>query len=483
MVFTKVYIIMKRQLAVLMMIGCLVLSGCTFSGNVSETPDDDSTVGDQRTEKLKHQQSHNEEEKANKQGDVMMIDCGSQEASTPQTPDCKGDIDDGGDGRTQTDEPEDTPSADETPSYISSPDTETPDDESPQTEEPQSTDDENETPPPTDDDSETSPSTEDSSETTPPVDDSDESTPPTEDGTETSPSTEDGTETPPTDDGGESTPPTDDGTETSPPTDDDNGSTPPTNDSNQTVESPIDGGTARLATVTEVIDGDTVTVEFQNGSVSTVQLIGVDAPEMLTLGTSPEKYGIPNTPDGREWLAKYGNKSKTFAENELAGQTVVIVTDPQSAQPSDRMRVYIYYRNGYDTSYQQRLLEQGYARVYTDATFVMKEEFISIETTAQENNVGLWGYESSQENETPENSIPKNNTSTNETSNNDTSTDKILESILSTNTTLTNDTSTDSTLTNSISMNETLNNGIRTSEVVKSETPTSETSTPRTDEP
>ena len=88
-----------------MMIGCLVLSGCTFSANVSENQNDDSTVvpehlGDDPTEEIQRTEQELEvEKKVNEQSGELMIDFGSQETATPQTPECEADLGDGDDKR------------------------------------------------------------------------------------------------------------------------------------------------------------------------------------------------------------------------------------------------------------------------------------------------------------------------------------------------------------------------------------------------
>lgn len=159
------------------------------------------------------------------------------------------------------------------------------------------------------------------------------------------------------------------------------------------VESPIDGGTARQAVVIRVIDGDTVEVRFTNGEVDTVRLIGVDTPETSLSNQDPSEYGIPDTPSGSDWLLMWGENAESFANSELAGTEVLVVTDPEGDTRGyyGRLLAYIYYSDGENFGYT--LLERGYARVYTGAEFTLEDEYLQAESVAQDANEGLWAYD------------------------------------------------------------------------------------------
>lgn len=158
------------------------------------------------------------------------------------------------------------------------------------------------------------------------------------------------------------------------------------------LDSPIDGGTARTATITRVVDGDTVEVEFLNGETDTIRMIGVDTPETVASNEDPSEYNIPDNPRGRDWLLNWGRKAKTFAKDELAGKKVRVVTDPKSDKRGSygRLLAYIYYDG---TNFNRELLEQGLARRYDDSSFTLRSEFGQIETNAQSENRGLWAFE------------------------------------------------------------------------------------------
>jgi len=90
------------------------------------------------------------------------------------------------------------------------------------------------------------------------------------------------------------------------------------------TEPPSDAG--QSATVTRVIDGDTVEVELEDGTVEKVRLIGVDTPEVYSENT-PDEYGVPDTQAGRDCLDRYGDRATEFAVQQLEGQQVRIVPD------------------------------------------------------------------------------------------------------------------------------------------------------------
>ncbi|WP_435320471.1 thermonuclease family protein [Haloarchaeobius sp. TZWSO28] len=145
------------------------------------------------------------------------------------------------------------------------------------------------------------------------------------------------------------------------------------------------------ATVTRVIDGDTIEIRYQNGTVDTVRLLGVDTPEVHK-GVEPEEYpGIPDSLAGRDWLRNWGENASTFVKQNLAGETVRVVVDPESDVRGyyGRLLAYVYYDDG--VMLNEELLRRGLARVY-DSKFSKKEHFYELETEAREQGVGVWGF-------------------------------------------------------------------------------------------
>jgi micrococcal nuclease len=146
-------------------------------------------------------------------------------------------------------------------------------------------------------------------------------------------------------------------------------------------------------TVTEVVDGDTMTVAYRNGSTETIRLLGVDTPEVHVENDPAEFDGIPDTDRGREWLRDWGHKASEYARSEIAGEQVRIVVDSQADRRGSYGRLLVYVHHDSELLNRQ-LLVQGYARMY-DSTFSRRDEFRRLEQTAQANDVGLWGFSGS----------------------------------------------------------------------------------------
>lgn len=236
-----------------------------------------------------------------------------------------------------------------------------------------------ETPTETEEDTEISTETEDETDTpteTPTETETDTST---ETDTPTETETEASTETP---------------TETETDTSTESETDTPTSTSEPTVSVPseVSGGEARKATVTRIVDGDTMEVQFTNGEEDTVRLIGVDTPETTLGDVSPDEYeGIPDTQAARDHLYNWGEEASQYATAELEGQEVRVVTDSEGDRRGSFGRLLAYIYVG-EENFNLDLLEGGYARVY-DSTFSLREEFETAEAQARSSSVGLWDFE------------------------------------------------------------------------------------------
>jgi micrococcal nuclease len=142
--------------------------------------------------------------------------------------------------------------------------------------------------------------------------------------------------------------------------------------------------------VTDVVDGDTMEVEYPDGRTDTVRLLGVDTPETHAEVSPGEFEGVPDTPAGRAWLRTWGEEATSFATEQLAGQQVEIATDPTADRRGgyDRLLVYLTVDG---TLFNRALLERGYARLY-DTQFTRRDAFAAAEATARADGVGLWGF-------------------------------------------------------------------------------------------
>ena len=126
------------------------------------------------------------------------------------------------------------------------------------------------------------------------------------------------------------------------------------------------------ATVTRVVDGDTVEISPPVEGLSTVRLIGVDTPETHG-GTQP-----------------YGPEASDFTRQSLEGKKVSLELDVEKVDPYGRLLAYVYLPDG--RMFNETLLEEGYAQVATFPPNVKyQERFLEAQREAREANRGLWG--------------------------------------------------------------------------------------------
>jgi micrococcal nuclease len=126
------------------------------------------------------------------------------------------------------------------------------------------------------------------------------------------------------------------------------------------------------ATVTRVVDGDTVDISPSVEGRSRVRLIGMDTPE-ISFGTQP-----------------YGPEASAFAKRELDGEEVRLELDVQKIDPYGRLLAYVYLPDG--RMFNEKLVEEGYAQVATFPPNVKyKDRFLQAQREARTANRGLWG--------------------------------------------------------------------------------------------
>ena len=133
-------------------------------------------------------------------------------------------------------------------------------------------------------------------------------------------------------------------------------------------------------------------VEFADGETDTVRLLGVDTPETTLGDVSPDEYeGFPESQAARDHLFNWGQRASSYAVDQLNGQQVRVVTDPESDRRGsfDRLLAYIFVDGA---NFNRGLLENGYARVY-DSSFSLRGEFDGVESQARSDEIGLWNYE------------------------------------------------------------------------------------------
>lgn len=147
------------------------------------------------------------------------------------------------------------------------------------------------------------------------------------------------------------------------------------------------------ARVVEVIDGDTVRVEFLPGPggslknrvsgphspvqlspVEKVRLIGVNAPETGGKGQAGELFGL---------------KAKEYTKERLLNQMVTLEFDVVSRDRYGRLLAYIYSEKNL---FNCQLVRDGYAQVYTSPPNLLHlEELLAAQREAIHSGRGLWG--------------------------------------------------------------------------------------------
>ncbi|WP_380678197.1 thermonuclease family protein [Salinigranum sp. GCM10025319] len=160
--------------------------------------------------------------------------------------------------------------------------------------------------------------------------------------------------------------------------------------SNHTPRGP-QHGTEWEVTITRVVDGDTVEARFPNGELDTLRLLGVDTPETSLGRITPGEYGFPDSAGARDHLLAWGERATEFARSELAGETVRVEVDPRADRRGSFGRLLVYVSVD-GANFNERLLSQGYARLY-ESSFSRRSEFARIEAEARASRVGLWGFD------------------------------------------------------------------------------------------
>lgn len=134
------------------------------------------------------------------------------------------------------------------------------------------------------------------------------------------------------------------------------------------------------ATVTRVIDGDTLEIQYDglNGSVTeSVRLIGVDTPETVhpTIEEQP-----------------YGKEASDFTKAQLTSKNVVIETDLAERDKYGRLLVYVYLASG--SMFNATLVAEGYAQPLTiPPSDRWTDLFTYLSDDARSNDRGLWGLD------------------------------------------------------------------------------------------
>lgn len=131
-----------------------------------------------------------------------------------------------------------------------------------------------------------------------------------------------------------------------------------------------------LYKVINVLDGDTLTANVKGHEV-TLRLIGIDTPEVVDPRKPVQCYGREASAKAKEILKDkeiYIEKEKSKGDYDIYG----------------RVLAYVYLRD--HTLYNQKMIEEGFAREYTfnKEKYKYQKEFKAEQAKAKKGKIGLW---------------------------------------------------------------------------------------------
>ena len=131
------------------------------------------------------------------------------------------------------------------------------------------------------------------------------------------------------------------------------------------------------APIAQILDGDTVVVEFANGHEETVRLLGIDTPETID----------PTRP-----VQCFGNEATAELTRLVpVGTSIRLERDVEARDRFGRLLSYIY-RSSDELFVNAALLEDGFAdlSIY-EPNSTYRSELTNAATTARTSSIGLWG--------------------------------------------------------------------------------------------
>jgi micrococcal nuclease len=148
---------------------------------------------------------------------------------------------------------------------------------------------------------------------------------------------------------------------------------------NKTAGNTREVPTRSTGTVTRVVDGDTVRIDY-DGKTQPVRLIGVDTPEI----NWPESDTDEITADC------YGLPAREYLVERISGETVRTESDPSQPETDTYGRRLVYlYLDG--ELINKTLLSEGYARKLTAVDGYDKQaDFRRTQKQAKATGRGLW---------------------------------------------------------------------------------------------
>ncbi|HKB06696.1 MAG TPA: thermonuclease family protein [Candidatus Polarisedimenticolia bacterium] len=131
---------------------------------------------------------------------------------------------------------------------------------------------------------------------------------------------------------------------------------------------------AERATVTRVVDGDTLVVLI-GGRTEKVRLIGVDTPES----------GDPRRP-----VEAYGKEASAFTRRLAEGKSVRLQGETGTGDRDKYGRLLRYVLLPDGTLLNAEIVRQGYGHAYLRYPFARMDEFRALEREARARGLGMW---------------------------------------------------------------------------------------------
>jgi endonuclease YncB( thermonuclease family) len=136
-------------------------------------------------------------------------------------------------------------------------------------------------------------------------------------------------------------------------------------------DAPAQAQERHAATVTSVVDGDTLNAQVAGGPALEVQLIGIDAPEPGDCG---------------------GGEATGHLRQLALGRNVTLVSDPMLSQfesPESRPLFYVDRDDGLDVGLE--LVRAGWADIWSLSDFQRSSAYVSSAALAERSRLGVWG--------------------------------------------------------------------------------------------
>nr|WP_289036864.1 thermonuclease family protein [uncultured Allobacillus sp.] len=144
----------------------------------------------------------------------------------------------------------------------------------------------------------------------------------------------------------------------------------------QPNKSPSNESKGTTATVTRIVDGDTIEINL-NGTIESVRLLLVDTPETVH----------PSLP-----VQKFGPEASSFAKKTLSGKKVQVEYDGPKRDKYGRLLAYLWVDG---KNFNEMLLREGLARfayVY-DPPYTHMSSFTKAQSEAVNAKRGIWSIE------------------------------------------------------------------------------------------